>query len=213
MRTSEAHEEQMMATMMQQPPTDLPPAMRGNRPADLHAYRRGRRMAPRDAQSSGALTNLRSSIGSIDEQRLARALGWFSVALGLAEVVAPRQLGRAIGIDANPNLLRAMGLREIASGVGILTQEQHAGWLWSRVAGDAMDLALLGAAMTSSSSNRTRLTAATAAVAGVTALDVYCSQQMTRSTSSGAMTTRSATPEPVRETVSVNASPEECYRI
>jgi len=203
-----------MATMMEQSPTDLPPAMRGNRPADLHAYRRGRRMAPRDPQSSGGLTNLRSSIGNIDEQRLARALGWFSVALGLAEVVAPRKLSRAIGMNGNENLLRVLGLREIASGVGLLTQQQRAGWMWSRVAGDAMDLAVLGAAMKSDDSNRTRVAAATAAVAGVAALDLYCSQQLWKS-SDGADTDeyRNEAREPVHEMVTVNASAEECYRM
>lgn len=193
---------------------NLPPEMRGSAPADLHAYRRGRRMS-RDTAPSSSLDNLTASLRNIDEQRLARALGWFSVALGVAEVVAPKQLGRAIGISGKSSLLRAMGLREIASGVGILTQQQRAGWMWSRVAGDAMDLALLSAAMTSDESNRTRVAAATAAVAGVTALDIYCSQQMSRDGASRASADEydSEDAEPVREMITVNASPEECYRV
>ena len=203
-----------MATMMEQSPADLPPAMRGSRPADLHAYRRGRRMAPRDApQSSGGPTNLRSSIVNIDEQRLARALGWFSVALGVAEVVAPRKLSRAIGLNGNENLLRVMGLREIASGVGLLTRQQRAGWMWSRVAGDAMDLAVLGAAMKSDDSNRTRVAAATAAVAGVAALDLYCSQQLWKSSEGAGAGEYRSEAQPVHEMVTVNASAEDCYRM
>jgi hypothetical protein len=106
-----------------------------------------------------------------DAERLATFLGWFSVGLGLAELAAPRTVAQWIGVrddDRNCGILRAMGLREIASGIGILTQPQSAGWVWSRVGGDVMDLSLLGAALTSDRSQRGRVTAATAAVAGVT---------------------------------------------
>jgi hypothetical protein len=33
--------------------------------------------------------------------QLARALGWFSLGLGLVEVVAPRKLGKLIGVNGN----------------------------------------------------------------------------------------------------------------
>jgi hypothetical protein len=75
-------------------------------------------------------------------------------------------------------LAQALGMREIASGVGILTQSRPTGWVW--VAGDAMDLALLGAAMTSDRTQHDRVVAATAAVVGVTALDLLCGQQLSR---------------------------------
>ena len=39
--------------------------------------------------------------------------------------------------------MRLVGAREIASGFGILAQNKPTPWLWSRVGGDAMDLALL----------------------------------------------------------------------
>ena len=52
----------------------------------------------------------------------ARTLGWFSIGLGLTEVMAPRALARLIGVsDENSMLLRLFGLREVASGVGFLT--------------------------------------------------------------------------------------------
>lgn len=202
-----------MEKSMQPSQQDLPPDRRGSEPADLRVVRRGRPGTTigggNGTQASRLATSLTDSLKEIDEQRLARALGWFSVALGVAEVMAPRQLGKAIGFDRNPGLMRAMGLREIASGVGILTQQQPQ-WLWSRVAGDAVDLALLGAAMSSARSNRGRLAAATVAVAGVTALDIYCSQQASRN---GARTDDSGSQQPVREMVTVTASPEECYRL
>lgn len=100
-------------------------------------------------------------------------LGWFSIGLGLAELLAPRKVADLIGVEDNhDNLIRAMGAREVAAGMSLLAQPQEAGWLWSRIAGDVMDLTLLGAAMASPRNDRQRLTAATVAVAAVTALDV-----------------------------------------
>src|SRR5262245_956165 len=110
-----------------------------------------------------------------------RTLGWFSIGLGLAELVAPHGLSRLIGVHDHRPLMRVLGLREITSGVGILTRPRPSGWLWSRVAGDTMDLALLGAAFRSYRGRRMRLAVATAAVAGVTLLDVMCSRELSRS--------------------------------
>src|SRR4051812_25695810 len=100
------------------------------------------------------------------EQTLARNLAVFSLGLGLAELFAPRKLAQLIGIsEEHTRTLQALGLREIGSGLGIM-QGRPAYFLWSRVAGDAMDLALLGAALNSDRSNRRRVSLAIAAVAG-----------------------------------------------
>jgi uncharacterized membrane protein len=113
------------------------------------------------------------------QERTAMALGWFSIGLGVAELLAPRALARLIGVtDHRP--LPALGAREIVSGVGILTQPRAQGWMWSRVGGDAMDLSLLAKAMTDEGSHKGRLAVATAAVIGVTALDVMSSLDMGR---------------------------------
>jgi hypothetical protein len=107
---------------------------------------------------------------------MARALGWFSIGLGVAELASPGRVGRMIGLRNHRKIMRAFGAREIASGVGILARPNRAGWLWSRVAGDALDLAFLAAAMRSEESRRNRVAIATAAVAGVTTLDVMASR-------------------------------------
>jgi hypothetical protein len=109
----------------------------------------------------------------MNTRQLSRGLGWFSIGLGVAELFAPRQLAELIGVEDNhDNLIRALGAREIAAGVSLLAQPQESGWLWSRIAGDAMDLSLLGVALASPRNNRQRLIGATAAVAAVTAVDV-----------------------------------------
>jgi uncharacterized membrane protein len=146
-------------------------------------------------------------------ERLANALGWFSIGLGLAELAAPRALAQLIGVkdeDKTRNVLRGYGMREIAAGIGILSRPQPAGWLWGRVAGDLLDLSSLGSALGSSRSNRVRVGAATAAVIGVTALDVRCALQLQRgSTNGGSAKTGDVR---VTKTIIVNRSPEEVYR-
>ncbi len=117
------------------------------------------------------------------EERLSVALGWFSIGLGLAEVMAPDAMARLVGIpdtEANRRMLRAFGAREIASGVGILSRPRGAHWLWSRVGGDFLDLAYLARNLGAQGARPERIAAATAAVAGVTALDVVCGQRLSR---------------------------------
>ena len=72
-------------------------------------------------------------------QRTAYGLGWFSIGLGLSEILAPRALGRAIGVGHGPlkgGIFRGYGLREIAAGLGILSRRRPAAWTWARFAGD-----------------------------------------------------------------------------
>lgn len=114
------------------------------------------------------------------EQSLTRLLANFSLGLGFAELLAPRQVARLAGINEDHDMLiRACGLREIASGLGLM-QGKPSIFLWSRVGGDAIDLALLGAAMRSGNNDRRRLNVAFAAVAGVTVLDVVASIMASR---------------------------------
>lgn len=116
----------------------------------------------------------------------AAALGWFSVGLGVAELVAPRALGRLIGAPTHARARRTMrwfGLREVASGLLILSQKNPAPWLWGRVAGDLIDLATLGNASRSRGANSARLLAATAATVGVTLLDTMASLETSREAS------------------------------
>jgi uncharacterized membrane protein len=146
--------------------------------------------------------------------RLAVGLGWFSIALGAAELLAPRELGRAIGAGEHTTLTRLCGLRELAAGVGLLTQSDPTPWLWSRVVGDAMDLALLGAAsLDADDDERIRLAGAAAAVAGVTALDLYAARAAGEQPRSAPGTVRRDGTVRVEHTMAVNRMPEECYRM
>lgn len=114
-------------------------------------------------------------------KNLANGLGWFSIGLGVAELVMPEQMEKVIGVrdrGKRRNVLRAYGAREIAAGLAILSQPRQPGWLWTRVAGDIVDLATLGSAMRTPDVRRGRVAIATAAVAGVTVLDVIAGAKL-----------------------------------
>lgn len=118
-----------------------------------------------------------------DGATLARGLGLFSLGLGITELAAPRALAHAIGIDPDgrtSTVLRAFGMRELVSGLGVLVQPKRAMPLWARVAGDAIDLAFIGWAAKSKRTSTQRLFAAFAAVAGVAALDVIAGRRVAR---------------------------------
>lgn len=123
----------------------------------------------------------KSSHNSGNNNQLATGLGWFSLALGLSELLAPRAIAKIAGIPTgHHNLIRLYGARELASGLGIFAQQMPAEALWSRVAGDAVDLASLGAVFASPKANKRRVAFATASVLGVTALDLMAAQRMSR---------------------------------
>src|SRR5687768_5217429 len=151
----------------------------------------------------------------IDDRRepsqiLANGLGWFSVGLGLAELAAPHAVARTIGVRPDAQaiaVLRAYGAREVANGVAILSEPDRAGWMWGRVGGDAVDiLTLAGAKQT----NPGRTLAATLAVLGVAAVDVYCARKLSDRPNGRARREAIAEVE-ITEAVTINRPVEEVY--
>lgn len=118
-----------------------------------------------------AVESAAQSAAEVPPAQCARALGWTSLAVGLTELAATRQLAEVMGLDDTPQnrgILRVLGVREVMHGVGILTktrnnQAMRTG-VWSRVLGDALDGALLGVAAT-----KTKRPGAFAAVAAMVA--------------------------------------------
>jgi hypothetical protein len=131
------------------------------------------------ARSEGDPKVLRSGPSSLAApDKLAKALGWFSLGLGLAELVAPRRITRALGMEGKEGLVRAYGAREIASGMLALSTEKDAG-LWSRMVGDGLDVATLFAALRDDNPKRDNVALALAMVLGVTLLDLVGAQGTT----------------------------------
>lgn len=105
---------------------------------------------------------------------LARLLGWFSLGLGAAEVVAPAALSRRLGLGSGPWLVRAFGLREIAAGLTVLAKPESTLGPVARVGGDILDIAALVPALAPSNRNKGAAQVALALVLGITALDLVC---------------------------------------
>jgi hypothetical protein len=112
--------------------------------------------------------------------QLARGLGYFSIALGTVELVAPREVCRAAGLNRYDGIIQAYGAREIANGVALLTSHDPTPWMWGRVAGDAADIATVIAGTRDQPSRRVNKALwALAALIGVTSLDVACAVGLT----------------------------------
>lgn len=127
---------------------------------------------------------------------LARAMGWFSIGVGLAQALAPDTMVRLVGGEPDAvarNTMRSMGAREIISGVGILANPDPTEWMQARIAGDVLDLSLLGRTMMSG--QRDRATLATLAVLGAAALDINA---VARLRSSGRAREKETPHEPIR---------------
>jgi uncharacterized membrane protein len=108
---------------------------------------------------------------------LARGLGWVSLGLGAVQLSAPDMVRRMSGVD-DSSLSRVMvpvvGVRELFHTAVLLGSRRPGPWVWTRVAGDVMDLATLGCAVSyRRGKRRRRAMTATAAVAGITAVDLY----------------------------------------
>lgn len=120
--------------------------------------------------------------GAARGEGLASALGWLGLGLGALEVLAPRRVGRMVGLEdgAGRSAIRMLGMREIGTGLGILAQPRSKEWMGSRVAGDLVDLALL-AAILPRGKRRDRTLLAAGAVLGITVLDVLATERLSRS--------------------------------
>lgn len=130
-------------------------------------------------RSEGDPKVVRSGPGSLTApDYLGKALGWFSMGLGLVELLAPRRVTQALGMQGQEALVRAYGAREILSGVLSLSTEKNLG-LWSRVGGDGLDIATLLTALRQDNAKKHNVATALAMVAGITLLDIMAAQGTT----------------------------------
>ncbi|RWB72410.1 MAG: hypothetical protein EOQ50_19445 [Mesorhizobium sp.] len=124
------------------------------------------------ARSKGDPRVVRKGPSSLTgSDRLTRALGWFSIGLGLTELMAPGFIARTLGLEGKEALIRAYGARELASAVPTLSVDKPVG-LASRIAGDVLDLATLSSALRPGNAKRDNAAIAFALVIGVTLLDL-----------------------------------------
>jgi hypothetical protein len=134
---------------------------------------------------------------------LAKTLGYFSIALGVAELIAPRALSRAVGAARIRPLLRAYGAREIATGVAILASHDPEPWIWARVAGDVADIATVATGRSQNNARKENNALALASLAAVTIVDIICagglnSEKGGRKTASADYRDRSGFPQGIQ---------------
>ncbi len=143
------------------------------------------------ARSPGDPEVIQSGPGTkMMSDHVARSLGWFSVALGLAELVAPGRLARALGMEGREGLLRAYGARELGAARLCLSVDKATG-AWSRVAGDVLDFGTLLVAYNSDNPKKRNVGIALATVAGIALVDLVTAQTLTARNSRGSAQPRS----------------------
>jgi uncharacterized membrane protein len=152
---------------------------------------------------------------NLDEGQAAVGLGWFSLALGLALIAAPGEVARVIGVPdsrTTRGVLGFVGAREIAAGVITLAEPRPTIGMWSRVAGDLMDMALLTGVAVSGRAKPSRLALAFSAVAGIVALDALCAERLsTRATPHTRMRARGDRGVHILKVVTVDRPAAELY--
>ncbi|MBW7963304.1 hypothetical protein [Bradyrhizobium sp. BR 10261] len=109
------------------------------------------------------------------QDQLARALGWFSLGLGVVELLAPRRVTETLGMEGSETMVRAFGVREIVAGIMSLSVEKNAG-LWARVGGDGLDAAALLSGLTSDNPKKGNIALALLMVGGIAMLDYRAAQ-------------------------------------
>jgi len=112
--------------------------------------------------------------------QLSFALGQNAIGLGLWGLLAPGGVNRFLGLTNSRARTRALfGAREMATGVALFSDPTQASALWSRVAGDVFDIAVLSGLARRSNPKRGNARLALGVVLAVTALDLVAAVRMT----------------------------------
>lgn len=170
-------------------------------------------LAPPGTAVRGRPRGRDASRGAPGPYPLATFLGWFSVGLGVLELLAPSTVARAIGVRPTPawnGLLQLFGVREIATGAGILKNPASKAWVGMRIGGDALDLATLGVAL-SQSVRPARTAAAMAFVLGAAVLDVVGTERLAERRKLPARGAARATEPVVRRSITVGRPVADVY--
>jgi hypothetical protein len=124
-----------------------------------------------------------SSSPGIGPVALADGLGWASVVLGVPMLTASTRFPRWIGIEGDGKavaLTAFVGVRELSATFTINGMRHRRIGAWARVAGDTMDLFLLGRSFVTRRQSTPRLLGAIGFVAGIYAADIYTAIQLSR---------------------------------
>jgi hypothetical protein len=113
-------------------------------------------------------------------RKLAAFLGWFSLALGIVELIWGGILAQHLGLQGFEWLVRVYGAREFVTGVLILASRNRTPWIWLRVIGDGLDAATLVWGYTRDPNHLMGIVIAFVAVTPVVIADIYCAIRLTQ---------------------------------
>ena len=116
----------------------------------------------------------------MSDESVARGLGWFSVAVGLAFLVAPRRLARLFGMGDRPGLSRYLGVRDVLVGAGLLGWKSPAPWVWGRASADASDAVMMGWGILSGRFSRGPAAVVLVGAAGLSAYSALLARRLSR---------------------------------
>lgn len=141
--------------------------------------------------------------------RLAQGLGWFSIGLGVTKLLVPTLVSRAIGTrGGHPTMMRLFGLREILTGAALLTGRNPVRALDARLAGGAIDLAMLGISWLRGDGGRARIATAAASVMGTAGLDLLARRHLSADPQRADRVARETR---IGKAVTIDAPPAELY--
>jgi len=109
----------------------------------------------------------------LSPQTINKFLGWFSLGLGAGELLFPRRITEGTGVRSE-TLVKAFGLRELASGATLLAAPSNPVGPLGRVGGDILDIVAAGReAFRADNPKRNGAIFALAFVGGALLLDAY----------------------------------------
>lgn len=161
----------------------------------------------------GDASDSRARITSV----LVRGLGAASLGLGLTEVLAPHKVAALAGVTDSGrtrSVIQALGLRECGHAAALLCGPDKL--VWTRLAGDALDTALLVAGVVRRGPGRRRRGIMSAvALAGIGGADLYVALRTTgtRNSATGGTPRHGSADRQrtLRAAITVRRTPEEAY--
>ncbi len=154
-----------------------------------------------------------SDTSSATTDALVKGLAAASLGLGVSEVLAPRKVAALAGVDdtgRSRSVIRALGLRECGHGAALLLGPNKL--VWTRVAGDVLDVGVLLAGVAKRRpGQRRRGTVSAIALAGIGALDLYAALRTTRVNGSTGRHGNAPRHRILRAAITVQREPQDVY--
>lgn len=95
------------------------------------------------------------------------------IGLGALELLAPHAFARFTGIGGKEGAVKLMGIREVGTGIALLSLVRPSSWMMARAAGDLFDAAILASAMGASNPRRNAARLMFAASVGGFCVDAF----------------------------------------